>query len=81
MTEHVHEWGFVYQGHDIASWCDYECIHCGTSIDGPSITKRLNATERLSARRAKDVAEYGSLYSKDRAAVIAYADTLESTCR
>ena len=52
MTEHVHKWRFYR-----ASW-SYETMArctvkgCNESLDGDEVTRRLNATERLSAEDA-----------------------------
>jgi len=48
MTEHVHEWWARRHEHDIAEWFEYCCV-CGETIEGESVTARLNVTERLSA--------------------------------
>jgi len=55
MTEHVHKWRFYR-----ASW-SYETMArctvkgCNESLDGDEVTRRLNATERLSAELATEI--------------------------
>ena len=89
MTEHVHKWRFYR-----ASW-SYETMArctvkgCNESLDGDEVTRRLNATERLSAKVARrngvilrlgaDRVSYGKQTQGygDNLDLMAYADILE----
>ena len=50
MGEHVHEW---------RQWVGvgYRCNHCPKQMNEMQAIRRLNATEKLSAKRAMDIAE------------------------
>lgn len=55
MTDHVHELG---QGFNIAHMEEYVwCITCKERWSKVEITRRLNATERLSADAAKAIVQ------------------------
>jgi len=57
VSEHVHEWGEIYEvltadGRRIKAWCkDYK--QCDGVLQEKEIVRRLNATERLGARDAR----------------------------
>ena len=72
MTEHVHEWitdDWGYEGYH------FKCSICDRNLErGPDwIARRLNATERLSAERAK----YLEVWGEDRKDIAAYIAALE----
>ena len=79
MTEHVHKWRFYR-----ASW-SYETMArctvkgCNESLDGDEVTRRLNATKRLSAERARGAASLLAYegFETSAADIKSYADILE----
>ena len=73
MTEHVHEWEWIYDE------ARFECKACDGHIypsDG-YVSICLNATERLSAADARYYGELSGI-TLIRDAMMAYADTRES---
>ena len=73
MTEHVHEWKpDIYEKAYLGARCD-----CGETLSEVEVTRLLNATERLSAERVKNILEDRKLYSQDVLALHEYANILE----
>ena len=82
MGEHVHEWKRSSQ-----RWGAYYCANdsCDEFLNSEDVEARLNATERLSADRAriasimasKMPSEFGEIKDNLIDALDAYADTLE----
>lgn len=48
---HTHEWRFDIYEKDEKTVCRFVCS-CGITMEGQEVLKRLNATDRLSARQA-----------------------------
>ncbi len=72
MNEHVHDW--EWEDEDFS---DVVVCECGTTMTSEEKLRRINATERLSARRVHGILEDRKLYSQDVLALHEYADTLE----
>jgi len=90
MPEHVHEWGTRHKRHNIyGDVIEVWCPVCGETMPWKDAKARLNATERLSAERARQLSDdlveahqtpsgaLIELYHDDIDAIKAYADTLE----
>ena len=88
MTEHVHEWEWIYRT-DGRGPRYVVCCHCAEPISHDEQMRRINATEMLSAEQAKDA--WALLLTKEEAqsnmpltdkaealknSLKAYADTL-----
>ena len=74
MTDHICEWGCKFDFEDGAE-CQVE--GCKEWLNTDEIKRRLNATQRLSAKRVHNILEDRKLYSQDVLALHEYADTLE----
>jgi len=73
MTEHVHEWEWDEK---IEFYC---CTKCFKDLDpaDPKTVRRINATERLSPKRARHIANGYALRQDDFNSMKAYADIRE----
>ena len=75
MTDHVHEWG-ADVGDGIVALCKDPTCH--ESLDWDEIDRRLNATERLSAEDAIEIAKSrGDIFDDEADTLEAYAAALE----
>ena len=78
MNEHVHEWKpDIYEKAYLGARCD-----CGETMSEVDVTARLNATERLSAGRARGGTQFLSRIKNTPGndfanALRAYADILD----
>ena len=81
MAEHVHEWELSFHGMGQAFRCECKDPQCRKKLDYKEAETRINATERLSAKIARDVwsvTDLPNLLTLERAALRAYADILEA---
>ena len=74
MTEHVHKWELCGDEYEHGYVC-YGCTEVMGS-DDPQIARCLNATERLSAEDARELANTAG-YWEGGAALRAYANIME----
>ena len=77
MTEHVHEWEIIFNPDHSFRRVVCKTINCFEEMSDAEHEARLNATERLSARRVHGILEDKKLYSQDVLALHEYADILE----
>ncbi len=78
MTEHVHEWVYERDDDDQFYYCtDKACRRNEYPLSTKEVVARLNATERLSAPRARGAANLIKRHGLKNDDFIAYADTLE----
>ena len=76
MTEHVHEWAWIYRPDGVGP--RYIGCQCGEPMNSDEIMCRVQATERLSANMAKALCR--GIHPNFKAAIkalTAYADILE----
>jgi hypothetical protein len=71
MADHVHEWEIIQHPEDKQP--AVHCKDCHWWLTTEQAEALLNAAEQLSADRAADIADYASVYSRDKQALQAYA--------
>ena len=72
MTEHIHKWAMDYE--------NAECVFpdCGATLNLREIETRLNATEKLNVKEARDYSEASVVMPKLLQNLLSeYADILE----
>lgn len=72
VTDHIHEWSSGNYGGFAGAECE-----CGARLNESEIDHRLNATERLSAKRAKNIGRRGPRGELEIPHLMAYAVALE----